>query len=344
MTTLASREFAEFNGLLASAVERGMGLEASMDFLAAQARSTELRGALTDASAALKDGASLSQALERHPGVFPDDYRALIRAGVEGGNLAEVLRFSRDYHDLRAELHRKLRRLAFHLGLLMAVSLLLVAGLIIYGLLFRWFYEVLALIRVQLPPTMALVRWAVTHPGIALPVLCVMLSSGFVGGIFFFRWGSRRGWGYLIPVWGKILKARDLSIFCAAMAVKCRAGAPLPEALASVKESLPNRRARRWARKLRTSVLEGQALSSAMFYLSYYPRSLTWAVSMGESRGEVGQVFSSFADVYRAALKRRFEALFILMSPLGIILVGNVAFFAAAVAISPLFIMLHGLS
>ena len=82
MAGLSSSEFAEFNGLLASVIERGLGLESAVGLLSDQAGSRRVRDALERVKRALGEGASLPQALEAAPRLFPEEYRALVRAGV----------------------------------------------------------------------------------------------------------------------------------------------------------------------------------------------------------------------------------------------------------------------
>src|SRR5262245_53057016 len=116
MAGLSAAEFAEFNGLLASVVERGLGVEVAVDLLAGQSSRRRLREALARLSTALKDGASLPAALETAPDLFPADYRAFVKAGSEAGRLAEVLRSTEDFHAMRASLARQTLRLAAYVG------------------------------------------------------------------------------------------------------------------------------------------------------------------------------------------------------------------------------------
>jgi type II secretory pathway component PulF len=125
------------------------------------------------------------------------------------------------------------------------------------------------------------------------------------------------------------------------MAVRLRAGAALPDALAAAEEVLGSPHSRRQARSVRKRVEEGESLSSALFYIPFFPRTLAWAVSMGEARGEVPEVFDTFARLYSAELDRNFGLLLQILTPLGLLALGNVALLTALVVLAPFFMIVR---
>src|SRR6187549_483140 len=104
-----------------------MPLPPAVGLMAGVVRHRELREALAGTAAALQDGASLPDALARHPGAFPEEYVALVRTGVESGCLAQALRTAQIHHSFRARLHSRLRRLLLYLmsGLIIGEIVLL---------------------------------------------------------------------------------------------------------------------------------------------------------------------------------------------------------------------------
>ena len=119
------------------------------------------------------------------------------------------------------------------------------------------------------------------------------------------------------------------------MAIRLGAGSPLPEALADAGRSVRNAHARRRIEDLSRRVREGEGLSSALFYDTFFPRTLAWAVSMGEARGEVADIFDTFARLYAAELDRTFGLVLQILTPLGLLALGNVALFAGVLVLAP---------
>jgi general secretion pathway protein F len=323
MTAFPAAEFAEFNALLASAAERGLPLEPALALLAAQAGSPRVRAALETVHRGLRDGKPLPEALRACP-EFPPDYAALVEAGLAGGRLADVLRGAATHHGLVARVGAKFRRFGIYLALGFGLALALFgvgAGLSgrldhlvgdLYGFRGReesWF------------------EWMVRNPFRVLALL---------------RFATRRRPGYWIPLWGRLLRSRDLALFCNVMGLRLAGGATLPDALASAGAAVPNRHARRMIGKLAERSREGASLSDALFYVRWFPRTLAWSVSLGERRGELPQVFSALGKVYGSETDRAFEMLFVILTPLGLVAVGNLAFFAVFATLAP-FIQVVGM-
>lgn len=338
MRTIPPAELADFNGLLASAVERGQALEPTLELLAAQASSARVRSALDDVRRAMSEGASLPEAIRRN-GLFPPEYAAVVEAGLGAGRLAAVLRQAETYHALRARMLSRFRRLALYLS----IALVLAAGMLgataylgrqIYP---SWDPHVLSDFGFR-RRSAHLGMWLLRNHWVVAAGLGAALLIGAGGTWAAVRWLSRRRAGYWIPAWGRLLKSRDLALFCSVTGLRLEAGLPLPEALGAAAESVPNLRARRLIGAVRDRVAEGESLSDALFYRRYFPRTLAWAVSLGERRSDVPEVLRTFARVYETGLERNFEVLFMLLSPLGVVLLGNIVLLSLIGVLFPLFL------
>lgn len=334
----SAREFAEFNGLLRSVVEKNLPLAPAIDLMGGVVRERGLRDALTGVSGALRDGASLADALGRHPDVFPTEYCALVRAGAESGRLAEVLRSTEIHYAYRARLRSKVSRLLFYLlaGAFVGEIVLLitlVAGSYVNELnnqiMDRYALGIRPNELEESITTLADSGWLLL---IAWP-LSVLLISGLYLAVQ--RWTSF-GWiGYVLPLWGQVEKSRDLSLFCSTVGLRLRSGAPMVEALRAAEGTIKNHLFRRSARRVIKRVEDGEAFSSALFYVSFFPKTMSWGMSLGEENGDVLRSLDTFAALYTAQMERNFEVLYELLTPLGVLAVGNVAFLAATMMLAP---------
>ncbi|MHC5057457.1 MAG: type II secretion system F family protein [Planctomycetota bacterium] len=84
---------AHFTAYVAATVRRNLPLGSSLSAYARDlpARRFGKRKVLLEIPDAVDNGACFADALDRYPVVFPGWYRALVRAGERGGNLARVL-------------------------------------------------------------------------------------------------------------------------------------------------------------------------------------------------------------------------------------------------------------
>lgn len=336
----SSRDLAEMNRMLASAVDHGVPLERAVGIIASQVGGRSLRGALRQVARSMEEGESLSDALRRFPRVFPEEYSALVEAGIEGGRLAEVLRNAEQYHALRARLARGLGRILAYVGTcFLACMVVLVILTVVAGWAARMQHELIEpyemWFRVRIPLTTRGLLWLQESAASVLfagAIGLVLLSALWA---LFRRLASRTRLGYWIPAWGRIQRSRDMGLFCSAMALRLGGGASVPDSLDRAAEAIPNRFARKRVRDVRKMVGEGDTLSTALFYPRYFPRTLSWGVSMGETRGEVSGVFQMFAELYASDLERGFELLFFVMTPIGLLLVGNIVILMAIAVFWP---------
>ena len=334
MPGFSARDFAEFNGLLAAGVERGLAVEPALDLLAGQARSRTVGDALRRVVADLKDGKPLEKALETAAGLVPPEYPALVAAGAASRALAPLLRQVESYHALLARIRERFTRFLLYLGLgffvaLLVVGLVGVAGSRLYQEQNRgWHWRETEGVR--------LAAWLHDHHLLAFGLLGVGMGAGLGLALLLLRWASRRGIGYWIPVWGPLFRSRDVAVLCGVAALRLRSGATAVAALEAAAQTTSNRRARREIEAAARRVSDGVPLSEALFYRRWFPRTLVWALSVGERRGDVADVLDGFARIYRSELDRRFEVIFLLLTPLGILALGNLVLGVVLTVILPI--------
>jgi len=109
---LSTVELALFTRQLASLLEASLPLEQAFSALLEQAERSYVRDLIASIRSEVMGGASLSDALSRHPRDFADIYRALVASGEQIGQLSRVLSRLADYIERRNALVQKVK-LAF---------------------------------------------------------------------------------------------------------------------------------------------------------------------------------------------------------------------------------------
>jgi type II secretory pathway component PulF len=175
--------------------------------------------------------------------------------------------------------------------------------------------------------------------------LMIALPAGFglLGSLYLLlqRWERGGGIGYALPAWGSIQKSRDLALFCCAAGMRLRSGSSTIDALRAARDAVANRRFRRIVDGVVRRVEEGEPLSSALFYHRFFPKTLSWGISLAEENGEVPRAFDTFAGLYTRQMERGFELFHELLTPLGILTIGNVVLLAALMILSPLWVLIR---
>ena len=114
------------------------------------------------------------------------------------------------------------------------------------------------------------------------------------------------------------------------------AGAALPDALRPAAAGLSNRHARATVETTLAKVEAGETLSSALYYQAFFPKTLAWGVSLGEKRGDLPAVLGMFGRIYRSNLGRDYEMVHTILTPLGIVVLGELVLFFAMALFLPI--------
>jgi type IV pilus assembly protein PilC len=83
---------AQFFGGLSRCLERNIGIIKGLQLQTNRVRSARYKGVIAELVTAISSGLKLSQAMEKHPDLFPEQILSLIVAGEEAGQLAKVCR------------------------------------------------------------------------------------------------------------------------------------------------------------------------------------------------------------------------------------------------------------
>ena len=98
-----------FTRQLATMYSAGLTLERAIHGLASEERHPRLKKVLTNVGENIRKGLSLSEALQRHPGVFSTLFVSLTKAGEVSGNLDEILDELATYLENLDDVRRKVR-------------------------------------------------------------------------------------------------------------------------------------------------------------------------------------------------------------------------------------------
>lgn len=139
-----------------------------------------------------------------------------------------------------------------------------------------------------------------------------------------------------IPVWGRVLKYRDLFLVCFHLSQQLRVGVPSVDALVRT-SAVP--RDGRWQNVLRRAssrVSDGSSLSEALRCEPLVPRVLAWSLLTAEDRGELPGVFDTFSDIYGRHADSAMQAVQDLLPILTVTLLGLLTVLWGAFLLAPI--------
>jgi len=311
---------------LATLLESGISLNASLDILERQTRKAAFREVLAAVRTDLETGNSLSVSFGRHEGVFSNFYVRMIRVGEEVGKLPEVLHQLVTHLEKHEAIQRKIKS-----GMTYPIFVLILAAVSVFVMVTFVLPNLSGLFK-EFGSDMPMMGRIVMSVGdffganMKFILIGVALLVGVV--VWYLRKPEGRervsGWFLKIPMLGDVSLKNGLAQICRSMAVLIGSGVPLTEALSLTIETTGNPTLRNSLTAVHTEVNAGQSLSDAIAADPVFPVLVSQMVAVGESTGRLDTNLDSVADFYEADASRSTEGVLQWIGPIMIIGVGLV--------------------
>jgi len=293
---------------------------------------------LADVASAVTEGRSFASALDRHPNVFPEFYRASIAAGEQSGRLTEVLAHLTDFVASRERAGRKIQLALLYPALLAGVSSLMIVLLLVYVV--PDIVEVFVSRGAALPfLTRALIGLSEGATRVGVPLL-VLASFGVLA---WTRWVSVPAnalryarWRLVTPPFAGFTRQLNAAKFAGSLATLVRSDVPLVEALSAAAAVTPNAYVRQRALLAAQRVREGASLRAALSEADVFPRMLLAVVASGEQSGRLGPGLERAAADQEQDLEALISALVSLVEPAVLVVMGGVVLLMVLAILLPI--------
>ncbi len=128
---VSGMDFLVFNQQFNTLIKAGIPILKALDLLAERAASPRLRPLLGEVRRQVREGASLSEALDR-VGAFPKVYTTSIVAGEKSGNLSGVLDFYIAYQRVSTGVRKRILQTLIYPVILVCVAVSIISYLVAY--------------------------------------------------------------------------------------------------------------------------------------------------------------------------------------------------------------------
>jgi len=324
---------------MAAFIRAGLPIVDAVRSIGGESENPAIRRLMTDIEDGLRRGERFSECLDRHPKIFPDFYRGIVRSAELTGKLDTVLSSLAVYLERDLEARRKIKSAAIYPAVIAAMSLVTVVVLAAYVLpKFKVFFRSLnarlpLATRMLLAVTDFMTAWAW-----ALAILV-----GAIGVVVFAVLQTCRGqYGkdrllLGIPLVGNTIQFTLVERFCRVLASMVGAGVPLPEALRVATESLHNRVYMRVLSGVAAAMLEGQGLAEPLQRTGLFPSVAAQMLRVGEETGTLDDQLELTAEYYASELEYKIKKLTAMFEPAVIVVMGVVVGFVAIALVSAMY-------
>lgn len=323
---ISSSQLSMITRQLATLLDAGLTLEYALSALIEQSEDESVHQILAGVRSELLAGHTLAQAMGQYESVFPDIYRALIKAGEASGELGHVMMRLADYTESRQVLRQKVVLAFVYPAIVTAVALMVVLGLLIYVVpqvvsVFQQSHQTLPLL------TRMLIGLSSGLQETWLYLLIALLGGGFAIRTLLRREEIRFQWHLRLlrlPMVGRLVRGINTARMASTLAILAGSGVPLLislQAAAGVVTNLPMRRAVEDAAK---KVREGVTLSRALAVSGLFPPILVHLIASGENSGKLDAMLDRAATQQEQEISNYTSVLTSLLEPVLILVMGGV--------------------
>jgi type IV pilus assembly protein PilC len=311
---------------LSTMITAGLSILRSLNILAEQTENKTLGKVLSQVRSDVETGSSFSQALTKHPLVFPPLMINMIKAGEVGGFLDTVLVSVADNFEAEVRLRGKVKSAMTYPVVVFCIAIVAVAGMLIF--IVPVFSAMFASLGGELPaPTKVLVFLSM--------VMKYTAPELIVGLIVFVGWWSRHKNDRAVrerldpiklkmPVFGNLIRKIAVARFTRNFGTMLRSGVPILQALDIVGETSGNIVIERAARSVQESVRSGQSLTGPLSQHPVFPPMVVQMMAVGEDTGALDTMLEKVAQFYDQEVEATTDALTSLIEPLMITVLGTV--------------------
>ena len=323
---------------LATLIAAGLPVEESLHTIARQSDKRRLSALVMDVRGRVLEGHSLAAALGDYPNAFSSMYRSTVAAGEQSGYLDAVLDNLADHTEQRFESVRNVQMALFYPVLLFVVSLMIIAGLMIYVVprivdVFADTGQTLPLLTIVLIDMSDLLReywWVLVTVlvGGGLAVRWLRANAGFQ------LWWDRRKLS--MPLVRRLSRGSNASRYASTLAILTSSGVPLVDAMNIATEVVANTWLKRGLGRAVQSVSEGSSLRAALEAVGYFPPMFLHMIASGEASGELDAMLAKVADYQQQELTRLVTTLVQLFQPLMLLLMAGMVLMIVLAILVPI--------
>ncbi|MBP8645137.1 MAG: type II secretion system F family protein [Syntrophobacteraceae bacterium] len=336
---IKERDLVIFVRQFSTMIDAGLPLVQALEILREQQENPTFRKIVKQVKVDIEEGATLSDAIRKHPKAFDDLFVNLVAAGEAGGILDIILNRLATYIEKVANLKKKVKGAMTYPIIVVAIALVVVAVILIY----------------VIPVFAGLFKDA----GAKLPslTLFVMSVSDFTKA--YFHWmilgvvivlflikrvrKTEKGRDILdrlflkLPVFGLLIRKVAVARFTRTLGTMLASGVPILDGLDIVASTSGNTVIERAIRKARAAIAEGRTVAEPLEETAVFPPMVTQMIAIGEATGALDQMLGKIADFYDEEVDIAVESLTSMLEPLMIVFLGVTIGFLLIAMYLPIF-------
>jgi len=307
-------------------IDAGLPLVQCLEILGNQEEDRNFAATILATRSDVESGASLADAMKKHPRAFDPLFTNMIAAGEAGGILDTILARLATYIEKAVKLEGQIKS-AMVYPVAVIVIAVVVVGVILWKVI-PTFAALFAGLGAQLPlPTrlvIALSDFLVNF----MPLIIV--GIGAIGYGFKSYYATAAGKHRIdaitlkLPVLGLLMRKIAVARFCRTLSTLLSSGVPILDGLGITARASGNVIIEEAILQTRKSIERGETISAPLRKTAVFPSMVTQMISVGEMTGALDAMLSKIADLYEEEVDTAVAGLLTLLEPIMIAFLGGV--------------------
>ena len=335
-------ELSQFCNQFSIMISAGISIAESIEVASEQSFSKLLRSTLKKVLEDLKQGVLLSDAMAKHPKVFPPFFSSMVYVGESAGCLDRVLVNVAEYYQLEERTKKKVRGALAYPIILLIMLIGVVA--VMLGFVIPSFVGAFQKMGSEMPPlTMAIFNLSAFFRDNFLYILAFTFAIIVVLWALRFLPSVREFYDKLkvtLPVFRKINMAIFTSRFCRSLGLLLSSGSDSLSALENLKKTITNRYLAKQFDKVIVNVKMGMSISSALSSEMKVSPILIQMIVVGERTGELDAILIKTAPYFDAQAEASLNLITTIVQPAIMLLLGVVVAILFIAIYSPILQMI----
>jgi type IV pilus assembly protein PilC len=322
----SAKNLAVFTRQFSVMIDAGLPLVQCLEILGNQEEDKNFAAVILAVRGDVEGGASLADAMKKHPKVFDALYSNMIAAGEAGGILDGILKRLAVYIEKAVKLKSQVKS-----AMIYPVAIVVIAAVVVGAILWKvipTFASLFAGLGAELPLPTRIVIAASNMLVEFMPYLVV----GGVAFIFAFKRYYSTGSGrhvvdatmLKLPILGSVLRKIAVARFCRTMSTLMASGVPILDGLEITARTAGNVIIEDAIMVTRTSIERGETIATPLKQTGVFPPMVVQMISVGEATGALDTMLSKIAEFYEEEVDTAVAGMLTLMEPVMIAFLGGV--------------------
>jgi len=326
-----------FTTELSALLGAGLPLDRSLNILSGISENTEMKDIVHAVLKSIREGSSFSEALQKHPKIFPKLYLNMVRAGESGGVLDVVLDKLHEFLETSQELKDHV------FSVMIYPSILLTAGGLSIIILLTFVLPKFSVIFAELGGALPLpTRLLLSFSSALRSYWWIALSAIVVLWIIFRSYiktdSGRLAWDtFKLRLMGDIIKKLETARFCRTLGTLLKSGVPILQAMNNARDVISNKVIAAAIDAVSAGAKEGKGIAVPLADTKVFPPLALSMIKVGEETGQLDTMLMKIATTYEKSLNVAIKRFVNLLEPAMILIMGLIIGFIVVAMLLAIF-------